>query len=599
MKSLIALWHAMAIDLAVGCCTSATRDLKTVVSRSSDEGVSFLTITLPSFGKDFERCLDQGMVDPNAFLGFSRKQGLPRFLGGFLELVFDRASGVLVDEPSVDAIFAVRQLTQTFAKIELPCSDARTAAAISKFIDCEKEVRENDSRLDEQGIARFRRISTLLWSDVFSKLEKYISSGEVVPKHGPGATADRLTGNRKYDQLEWPLRMDWLFPAGEFLFPNWRYSKYLERVKLLEPGSERPVRVITVPKTLKTPRVIAIEPTCMQYVQQGISERLVKLLEDVTVCRPFVGFSDQNPNRELARKGSFTGTLATLDLSEASDRVSNLLVQNLFTGHTFVKEGVDACRSRTADVPGFGVIPLAKFASMGSALCFPVEAMVFTTIVFCGIEQKLNRPVRRSDLDRLVGQVRVYGDDIIVPVEYVQSCVDALEDFGLRVNTSKSYWTGKFRESCGGDYYDGHWVTPVRTRTLFPSRSDTSPRRLISTVSLRNQLYSAGLWSAARYIDDHVRKLIPFPAVADTSPVLGRHSLQGYDTEKMCPRLHRPLVKGLVVRPTSPPSRLDDIGALQKFFLKRSDLPVADKKHLERYGRDLAVNTKLGWAPAH
>jgi len=33
MKSLITLWQLMADDLAIGCCTSATRDLNTVMSR--------------------------------------------------------------------------------------------------------------------------------------------------------------------------------------------------------------------------------------------------------------------------------------------------------------------------------------------------------------------------------------------------------------------------------------------------------------------------------------------------------------------------------------------------------------------------------------
>jgi len=598
MKSLITLWQLMADDLAIGCCTSATRDLNTVMSRCEDEGVSFLTITLPNFGKDFEKSLDLGKVDPSAFLGFSRKQGLPRFLGGFLDLIFDRASGVLLDVPNVDAIYAVRQLTLTFAKINLPCSPARVKSALDQYVECEKDVRSNDALMDEQGIARFKRVAALLWSNVFADMEKSIADGTIVPKHGPGATADRLAGNRKYDQREWTQRLDRIFPVGDFLLPNYRYYKYLARVDILEPGSERPVRVITVPKTLKTPRIIAIEPTCMQYVQQAISERLVEDLQNRQLCMDFIGFSDQVPNRTLAKKGSRNGSLATLDLSEASDRVSNRLVQFLFSGYGFLSEGIQACRSSKADVDG-EVIDLAKFASMGSALCFPVEALVFTTLIFCGIEETLNRPLTLKDLKGLEGRVRVYGDDIIVPVEFVHSSIKWLEDFGLKVNKGKSFWTGKFRESCGGDFYDGHWVTPVRVREMIPSSRSTSPGGLISTVSLRNQLYDAGLWRAARYLDSLLERLIPFPAVARTSPALGRHSHLGYDTHKVCPKLHRPLVKAFAVRPTNPPSRLDDIGALVKFFLKRGELPFADERHLERYGRDQAVNIKLGWAPAH
>jgi hypothetical protein len=85
-------------------------DIKTVHRRVEHEGMSFLTISLPNFGKDIEKCLDQGYADRNLFQGFSWQAGLPRFLGGFLDLVFDRGTGLLVDEPDIDAMQAVRQL---------------------------------------------------------------------------------------------------------------------------------------------------------------------------------------------------------------------------------------------------------------------------------------------------------------------------------------------------------------------------------------------------------------------------------------------------------------------------------------------------------
>jgi len=89
------LWKMVAEESATQCCTSATRDIKYVSSRFEHEGFSFLTITLPTFGKDFQKSLDQGYVDRNLYQGFPWQAGLPRFLGGFLDHVFDRASGVL------------------------------------------------------------------------------------------------------------------------------------------------------------------------------------------------------------------------------------------------------------------------------------------------------------------------------------------------------------------------------------------------------------------------------------------------------------------------------------------------------------------------
>ena len=217
MKSLTDLWRVMADELAMWCYTSADLDYKKLEVRVEKEGVSFLTITLPNFCKDFERCLDQKFIDDSAFPGFSRKRGpLPQFLGGFLSLIFDSRSGVLLAEPSVDAIFAVRQLTRLFGKILLPCSDERQEKAMKRFIECEHELADVDQNFPVEARESFERISHLVFSDVFSELDRKVWLGDVMPKHGPGATADGLRGNAKYDQNRWNSRLQALFPFEEY-----------------------------------------------------------------------------------------------------------------------------------------------------------------------------------------------------------------------------------------------------------------------------------------------------------------------------------------------------------------------------------------------
>ncbi len=595
MKSLMQLVRLVLQDLEDLCGTSTTRDYNTIASRCEHEGLSFLTITLPSFCSDLQKGLDLGEVTDDLFAGFRRGGGLPRFLGGFLQLVFDRKTGRLLESPSVAAIFALRQITLLFSKILLPCSDARVRGAIEGYLECEQQVRINDGLLPEGELLSFKKMSLKLWGDVFQRVDEDIYYGRIVPKHGPGSTADQLKGNRKFDQREWTERLEKVFPHGEFLFPNWRW--FIQRsTDLLEPGAERPVKVITVPKTLKTPRIIAVEPTCMQYVQQGIAESLLESIGRDDILSKIVGFDDQLPNQEMAMKGSSDGSLATLDLSEASDRVSNQLVRAMLSTFPNLADGVDATRSRKADVQG-ETIRLAKYASMGSALCFPIEAIVFTTVVFLGIQKSLKRQLTSSDFRRLVGRVRIYGDDIIVPVESVRHVVSELETFGFRVNTGKSFWSGKFRESCGKEYYDGHDVSVTRVRRVLPTQRGHAPE-IISAVSLRNQMYYSGLWKTTRALDSIIGKLISFPTVLPTSPVLSRHSHLGFETQRMCPDLHRPLVRGEVVSTEIPKSNLDDLGALQKVFLKRGDMPFADKKHLERAGRPSLVRTKTRWASA-
>lgn len=597
MKSLMLLWQEVLKELGTWCCTSTTLDLKKAKSRFEHEGLSFFTITLPAFGSDLQKGLEEGKVGRDLFPGFQRKGGLPLFLGGFLDRVFDRGTGRLLDEPCIDSIFAMRQLTLMLAKIGLPCSKERVDRAILGYLKCEKELKENDERQTSEDCEAFKTVANLLFQDVFQNVNNLVDVFGFVPGHGPGATADRLTGNGKFDQRVWPDRMEHVFPYGKYATPNERFSYLSDQAQFLEPGAEIPVRVITVPKTLKTPRIIAIEPTAMQYVQQGIMHELVPRIEDDNVIGGMIGFTHQDPNQVLAKEGSEKGELATLDLSEASDRVSNQHVRWMLSWYPELLEAVDACRSRKADVPmpngTVQTIRLAKFASMGSALCFPFEAMVFLTLIFMGIQKQLNRRLSVEDVKSFHGQVRVYGDDLIIPVDYVRSVLDVLSTFGYKVNVDKSYWNGKFRESCGKDYYDGHDVTPVRVRSLFPvERTDVS--EVISLVSLRNQLYMRGLWRTTNWLDNMIVRVLPhFPVVLPSSPVLGRTSFLGYETQKMDRYLHSPLVKGYVVTSRAPASPVSGEGALLKWFLKRGDEPFADRDHLERQGRPDAVNIKL------
>jgi len=644
VKSLTSLWSCTARELAVRCHTSAAHDITTVVARSEHEGVSFLAITLADYGKVIQKWLDRGLVDPSEIPAFKRAKGslsgFPAFLSGFLDRVFDRASGALLDQPDIESIYALLQLTLGFGKIAQPeislngdpvssplkrsstgagrsnvVSPSRARAAMSEYVQIEQEVRFHDSRLDPGDISDFRRISGMLFGDLFESLDRDIRDEQIFPKHGPGVVADKLTSNGKWNQRSWPTRLQPFMRASTYLYPNSSYwlTSVGGGVNFLEPGAEMPVQVITVPKTLKTPRIIAVEPTAMQYAQQGIFRRILRLIKEDSYLSQMVGFDDQIPNREMAKKGSYDGSLATLDLSEASDRVSNQHVRALTLDYPHLFGAVQGSRSRRADVPGHGVQRLAKFASMGSALCFPFEAFVFLTIIFIGIERELSAPLTRQDVKRLVKQVRVFGDDLIVPRDSVLSVVHELENFGFRVNMSKSFWSGRFRESCGRQYFDGHDVSITRVRQVLPTRRQDA-NGVIAAVKLRNAYYWAGLWKTAAWMDGYLRRVLKtFPNVAPSSPLLGRESALGYEFQRLHPYHHSPLTKGYVVVAKPPRDFLDGSGALLKclaadpplepeyFFWyskeKRSHLdpPVIDSEHLERTGRPKRVGIKLGW----
>lgn len=596
MKSLIALSQVLLHEMGERCGVCTLRDSETVTDRVEHEGLSFLTITLPAFAKDLERALDEGQIGDALFPGFRRTRGLPRFLGGFLRLLFDSETGTLLASSSPVVVSSLRQFLMAFGKMELTCSDERVSAAMDSYARCDSEVRTSSTLVSPHDREAFRKSARVLFWELFARIDRKVDSFELLPKHGPGSTAERLLGNKKWSLSEWTQRLDTVFPMVEYLIPNYGFFRSLQDVELRDPGAERPVRVVPVPKTMKTPRIIAIEPTCMQYMQQALMREFVGGIERDKTLGSLIGFTDQVPNQEMARSGSLSGELATLDLSEASDRVSLQHAQDLLCGHSSLLEAVDACRSRSADVPGWGVIPLAKFASMGSALCFPIEAMVFLTIIVLAVSEELDVPVSNNLIRGLVGRVRVYGDDIIVPAHYAPAVSRRIESFGLKVNVRKSFWTGMFRESCGGDFFKGSDVTPVRVRSVLPTKREHASE-IISTVSLRNQLHSRGYLKTASFLDDRLTRILRvYPLIGPESSGLGRHTFGPLQVDKMCTRLHRPLVRAYAPVSVPPESPLDDHGALMKFFLTRGDEPLPEDA-FTRAGRPSAVRIKLKWLP--
>ncbi len=594
MKSLLQLTLEVTKELGDMCSASTIRDCKTITDRFEHEGLSFLTISLPAFCKDFEKSLSVGRVDRNMYKAFAFHAGLPRFLGGFLDLVFDRVTGVLLDVPDPIAIRAVRQITLLHSKIRIQCTPSREKAALTGYILTESEVKVADSRRTDEQKERFRSYSNLLFRDVFLEIEKLIFSDYVTPKHGPGKTADRLSGNAKWDNRVWTERLEKVAPAGDYLLPGYHYHDDFGTITWLSPEQELPVKVTLVPKTPKAPRIIAIEPTHVQYMQQSLLRLFVEGIKRDRLLNSFIGFDDQVPNQDLARRGSIDGSLATLDLSEASDRVSVEHVRLLTNRHELLWEFIDATRSRKAQVPAHGEILLSKYASMGSATCFPIEAMVFMTVILSSIGRQLNRQLTRRDCVSLAGRVRVFGDDIIVPNEYALGVIDDLEEFGFRVNRNKSFWTGRFRESCGKEYYAGTDVSVRKNRRVHPT-SRIDAQEVESLVALRNFLYEDGLWTTCAWLDNRIRKLIPFPIVEPTSVGIGRFSFLPYHTERVeADRCQRPLVKAAVLVAPAPESPVSGVGSLLKWFLKEGLDPFSVESY-ERQGRPEQFHLRSKW----
>lgn len=519
MKSLVGLLECLLQECGRRCTAPTVRDVKTLRNRVKHEGDSFITITLPRYCRDFERSLDQGRVGPGMFMSFKTDHaGIPRFLGGFLSDVFDQ-EGVLLDKPSINSIRSIRQICLFGKKVERPCSVNRNKAAIDRFVECDNEV---VCSFSGQFARWFTHVARILYSGMHADWSDGLP--DLNPKHGPGQTAERITGNRKYVHRRWHERLD---RAGFHFLKYGRSTRLRDHMdldsypELVTSELEDPVRIVPVPKTLSTPRIIAVEPVCIQYAQQAVKRYLYRFLGKNRMTRGHLNFRWQRVNQEVAQAASGNGIYATLDMAEASDRVGLLHVYRMLESIPQLREMILACRSTRGKLPNGDIISLKKFSSMGSALCFPIEAMMFYTTI---IASRLYRAGLFPTAHRVYSYSRdvyVYGDDLIVPVGEAVAICDDLESLGLKVNRHKSFWTGKFRESCGSDCYDYELVKPIYLRRDLPKdRKDVSG--LLSSVSTANQLARAGYpkTSAAirKVVENHLGRL---PRVLEDSPAVG------------------------------------------------------------------------------
>jgi hypothetical protein len=336
--------------------------------------------------------------------------------------------------------------------------------------------------------------------------------------------------------------------------------------KEVHPKDEPPVKVAFVPKTQKTPRVIAIEPVYNQYVQQGLMRVIVPAIERDKRLRGQINFTDQSINGALALSSSITREFATIDLKEASDRLHAAVVHLMVQSQPDVNRAVFACRSKYAKLPNGKIIPMKKFASQGSALTFPLESMAFYSIAIASFMERYGLPVHHPRVEAFSKKVFVYGDDLIVPTKEVDIVIDGLETAGLLVNRSKSFAMSHFRESCGIDAFGGNIVTPVYVRTM-PPKSKRDASGVAATVSTANQFYLKGYWKTSAILRAIVESVMgtELPHVRPDSELLGWYSVSGhYSVMRWNSDHHCFQTRGYTVRIKKKADRLTGYRALAK-----------------------------------
>ncbi|DAD50299.1 TPA_asm: RNA-directed RNA polymerase, partial [ssRNA phage Gerhypos.4_50] len=335
----------------------------------------------------------------------------------------------------------------------LPLSVNRRDVAIAKFYAAEDACRLTNSRISE-----FLENPQLVDSDIRTVIfsmqsfiqeilgpfptRKDLAYAEENMRFGPGATTSVsgvVTQGKKYS-LRTPEVTSRLLPFRTFCFPD-LWKENVQEVSIRDFS-----KLAVVPKNAKTDRVICIEPDLNIFVQLGTGALIKRKL-----LRSGLDLSSQLRNQELAMQAHRL-QLATVDLSAASDTISREAVWLLLPPAW--ADLLHFSRVDSTEING-DVLPLEKWSSMGNGYTFELE-----TLIFFALAKVCARQSGASDEN-----VTAYGDDIIIPRASLGLLMRTLDFLGFSVNREKTFGEGRFHESCGADYFDGHNVRPVFFRS--------------------------------------------------------------------------------------------------------------------------------------
>lgn len=551
------------------------KDIAYITSRRLAEGPIFFEVTLKELDTMLLHGLEHGALPP--IKGWKTSGKLPTFINFLWKRVFSSSGDILTD-PDVQAISFIRQISRTFTKVFEVCSNELIDKEVDNFLSVDRalfsELPSNTPELRRVFQAQF-------WPLLHAACKTATSEA----KHGPGAVSERLDSVEKYDFPSVDRRA--LELVGPEVFRRTWFDLQHRDITVVEGVS----RLVAVPKTALKPRLICIEPVATQFLQQGVQ---VGLRARLSRYRP-LDYTDQNRNREMARLGSIDGSFATLDLSEASDRVHNRLVEALLEG-SWMNNFIQSLRTRLVQLPNGREVPIKKFAAMGSALTFPFEVMVFFSVVTLAIlGPGRSRKEYRSFMKR--SDVSVYGDDIIIPVEHADCVSTLLEHFGFKVNTSKSFMrqSSRFRESCGMDAYGGTDVTPAYSRQT--TDADTlNGKQIISLISLRNQLFHRGYSEPCREIDECLAYLKINQRICHGECLDGTLCSTSTDDSIWDKRLQTSKIRVLKLAVKRPLTKASDNAKLTAaLFLADGGSGVPDERRISHSSRPSRTYLTRGW----
>lgn len=365
--------------------------------------------------------------------------------------------------PSVAACLRLRE--SLLKKLSTGNSPVQDQAALKKFLAINDQQDDWDRRSSEELFAdellgHFREEMHKFFEvdnrrPLIESFEHFFARG----RFGPGASL-RSVGTDFYSKVG----SSDLSATSSIFFrlyrdyvairPGWRGAEFFRTAAGYGDRIVKGNKLSFVPKNVDISRTICIEPSLNMFAQLGLADlierRLTRLYSIDLSKQPEI-------NRALAREGSKTGSLITIDLESASDSISLKMVEKNLPRD--VVAWLKLLRSPVSETPK-GQVELRMVSTMGNGFTFPLQTAIFCSVVLAA-KRFLGRPRTRAGKDW-----SVFGDDIICDQRDVGAVLSLLRILGFQVNPQKSFFEGPFRESCGHDYYRGHDIRGVYIKSL-------------------------------------------------------------------------------------------------------------------------------------
>jgi len=500
LERIVALRQSIVDDGLQNGVPFHENDILMLTERSKSEGSSFVKVTLPKLGKALDSGLISGVFKNIADFSVRKGTCLPRFTYSCFARIFED-SGTLRPDPCVSTIYFLRQFLSLDGKLEKAYTQEQEKATVDGF-------RERQSKL---GKTKLPRNHPVLYraQRLITRMMKRCDLSTITPGHGPGGVAEGYDRFTRWDIRAWPSRAERWYPFNVYGSQSFEAlccqgAPVMEKISI--------TKCSLVPKDFKGPRLISSESTATQYLQQGQMKLLMQYVDSHWLLSRSIQFRDQTRNQEMCRR-AFEDGMGTLDLSNASDTVSAALVWYLFAGVPVLRSQLFCTRSQYMDVKGER-IRLTAFSPMGSAVCFPVETLVFWALSMASVRFVQHHWSAESKDSTVPSEIEtasavaVFGDDIIVPDYAMAVLIGTLTEVGCEVNVQKTCTLTPFRESCGAEYFNHTDVAIIRNR-----RYDYDDRNKFINIpgllDLQRKFFLCGLFSSAALLRTWAQEIVP------------------------------------------------------------------------------------------